>query len=80
MDLDSYRKKKIKCVFIVFKRKRIIEAVILMIQLVKVPLGGYCTQDGQCQRSDKSGVCRQGRCVCRTGYILFNLACYAGTL
>lgn len=71
-------KKPIKSVLTLLKRKTIIKIVILMIQLVKVPLGGYCTQDEQCQRSEHLGVCRQGRCVCRTGYILLNLECHAG--
>lgn len=46
---------------------------------VHVPVGGYCTQNEQCQGSN-SGVCEHGRCVCRTGYILFNLECHAGNL
>lgn len=48
--------------------------------IVKVPVGGYCALNEQCQGNENSGVCDHGRCVCRAGYILFNLECYEGKL
>lgn len=45
--------------------------------LEKVPVGGCCMQDQQCQENEYS-VCKQGRCVCSAGYILINLECYEG--
>lgn len=54
--------------------------VIPLIKLVKVPIGGYCTQDEQCHGSEKSGVCKLERCVCKTGYILSNFECHEGKL
>nr|XP_034330557.1 uncharacterized protein LOC105319457 [Crassostrea gigas] len=47
---------------------------------VKVPIGGYCMQDEQCHRTEKSGVCKLERCVCKTGYILSNFECHEGNL
>lgn len=48
--------------------------------IVKVPVGGYCTQNEQCQGSKNSGVCEHQRCACTSGYVLFNLECYEGML
>nr|XP_034330405.1 uncharacterized protein LOC105322814 isoform X6 [Crassostrea gigas] len=45
---------------------------------VKVPVGGYCKVDEQCQGSNHSGVCQLGKCVCRDGYLLYNLECHEG--
>lgn len=53
---------------------------ITLIKLVKVPVGGYCKQDEQCHGSENSAVCKLGECVCRAGYVLFNLKCYEGKL
>uniref|UniRef100_A0A8W8IY64 EGF-like domain-containing protein n=1 Tax=Magallana gigas TaxID=29159 RepID=A0A8W8IY64_MAGGI len=47
---------------------------------IKVPVGGYCTKNEQCHGSKNSGVCNHGRCVCRDGYVLFNLECHEGNL
>lgn len=47
---------------------------------VNISVGGYCRQDEQCQRSEHSAVCKDERCVCKTGYILFNLKCHEGNL
>lgn len=58
----------------------ILRYVISLFKLVKVPIGGYCKQDEQCHGSEKSGVCKLERCVCRAGYVLFNLECYEGKL
>lgn len=44
--------------------------------IVKVPVDGYCTKNEHCQGNEHSGVCEQGRCVCKAGYIQFNLKCY----
>lgn len=57
----------------------IVRYVIPLIKLVKVPVGGYCKQDDQCHGSENS-VCKHERCVCRDGYLLFNLECHEGTL
>lgn len=46
----------------------------------KVPVGGCCMHDQQCQENEYFGVCKQGRCVCSPGYILYNLECYEGNL
>lgn len=46
--------------------------------LGKVPVGGCCMHDQQCQENEYFGVCKQGRCVCSPGYILYNLECYEG--
>lgn len=54
--------------------------VIPLIKLVKVPIGGYCKQNEQCHGSENSAVCKLGKCVCRVGYVLFNLECYKGKL
>eukprot|EP00105_Crassostrea_gigas_P039433 XP_019923581.1 PREDICTED: tenascin [Crassostrea gigas] len=47
---------------------------------IKVPVGGYCTKNEQCHGSKNSGICDHGRCVCRDGYVLFNLECHEGNL
>lgn len=48
--------------------------------IAKVPIGGYCTQNEQCEGSDILGVCEHGRCVCISGYIQYNLKCLEGKL
>lgn len=48
--------------------------------IVKVPIGGYCRQNEQCQESEISGVCEHRRCVCKAGYIQYNLECHEGKL
>lgn len=59
--------------------KKLIKIIIPFIILVKVPVGGYCKVDEQCQGSENSGVCQLGKCVCRDGYVLYNLECHEGT-
>lgn len=51
-----------------------------MIILVKVPVGGYCKVDEECHGTENSGVCKLEKCVCRTGYVLYNLKCHEGKL
>lgn len=51
-----------------------------LISLVKVPVGGHCILDEQCQGGEHSAVCELGRCVCRTGFVLINLECHEGEL
>lgn len=46
--------------------------------IVKVPVGGYCTKNEQCHGSKNSGICDHGRCVCKDGYVLFNIECHEG--
>lgn len=42
----------------------------------KVPVGGYCKQNEQCEGSENnSRECLQGRCVCKA-----NLECHGGKL
>lgn len=53
---------------------------LLMISLVKVPVGGHCILDEQCQGGEHSAACELGRCVCRTGFVLINLECHEGEL
>ncbi|XP_065925084.1 prion-like-(Q/N-rich) domain-bearing protein 25 [Magallana gigas] len=47
---------------------------------IKAPVGGYCRQNKHCQESKNSGVCEHNRCVCKTGYILYDHECYEGNL
>lgn len=57
---------------------KLIKNIIPFIKLVNISVGGYCRLDEQCQRSEHSAVCKDERCVCKTGYILFNLGCHEG--
>lgn len=57
---------------------KLIHNIIPFITLVNISVGGYCRLDEQCQRSEHSAVCKDDRCVCKTGYILFNLKCHEG--
>eukprot|EP00105_Crassostrea_gigas_P028131 XP_011449683.1 PREDICTED: uncharacterized protein LOC105343881 isoform X1 [Crassostrea gigas] len=59
---------------------KLIHNIIPFITLVNISVGGYCRLDEQCQRSEHSAVCKDDRCVCKTGYILFNLKCHEGNL
>lgn len=52
--------------------------IALICFLVNVPVGGYCLQHKQCQGS--SGECKHRRCVCKAGYILYELKCHKGML
>ncbi|XP_065925664.1 uncharacterized protein [Magallana gigas] len=47
---------------------------------VKFPVGVYCKVDEQCHGSNHSGVCQLGKCVCKDGYVLYNLECHKGNL
>lgn len=48
-----------------------------MFVIEKVPVGGYCKQNEQCEGSENnSRECLQGRCVCKAGYVLSNLECH----
>lgn len=58
----------------------IVGYAISLNKLVQVPIGGYCKQNKQCHGSENSGVCKLGKCVCRVGYVLFNLECHKGKL
>lgn len=49
-------------------------------KLAKVPVGGYCKLDKQCQGNEHLAVCELGICVCRYGYVLINLKCHTGKL
>lgn len=60
--------------------KQLVKIIIPLIILVKVPVGGICKVDEQCQGSEHSGVCQLGKCVCRDGYVLYNLECHEGKL
>lgn len=60
--------------------KKLIKIIISLIILVKVPVGGYCKVDEQCHGSNHSGVCQLGKCVCKDGYVLYNLECHEGKL
>lgn len=57
---------------------KLIKNIISFKKLVNISVGGYCRHDEQCQRSEHSAVCKDERCVCKTGYILFNLKCHEG--
>nr|XP_034330406.1 uncharacterized protein LOC105322814 isoform X7 [Crassostrea gigas] len=56
------------------------EYAVKLLNDFKVPVGGYCKVDEQCQGSNHSGVCQLGKCVCRDGYLLYNLECHEGNL
>lgn len=57
---------------------KLIKILFPLKELVNISVGGNCRQDEQCQRSEHSAVCKDERCVCKTGYILFNLKCHEG--
>lgn len=59
----------------------IVRYVIPLIKSVKVPVGGYCKQNEQCEGSENnSRECLLGRCVCKAGYVISNLECHGGKL
>lgn len=60
--------------------KKLIEIVIPLIKLDNVPVGGYCKLNKQCQENEHFVECKFGRCVCKTGYVLYNLECHKGKL
>lgn len=60
--------------------KKLMKIIISLIILVKVPVGGYCKVDEQCHGNNHSGVCQLGKCVCKDGYVLYNLECHEGKL
>lgn len=43
-----------------------------------VPVGGFCSSDKQCTGSYNSGICENGRCTCKKGFTLIDLACEKG--
>lgn len=53
----------------------------LLFVIEKVPVGGYCKQNEQCEGSENNTrECLLGRCVCKAGYVLSNLECHGGKL
>ncbi|XP_061175895.1 uncharacterized protein LOC133184830 [Saccostrea echinata] len=45
-----------------------------------VTLGGFCSSKEQCTGSLHADVCKNKRCICKSGYISYNLTCYRGNL
>lgn len=70
LDMDDIKIKQLQLT--------VLQCIRIIHIIAKVPVGGYCKENEQCQERENSGVCKHGRCVCRDGYILYNLKCLEG--